>query len=178
MPEPKGDAMVRTFVLFLFLALGLAACDPGPAGGSGGGYRISDRDRSEVQNRMLEAVNFNRLAAGAAPLSLDPQLTAASEAQALDMSRQQRVWGFSSDNASPYQRVQRAGYPGTLVNEIYSQSKETELETLQSWLADPAWGPAILDPDATDMGFAWHQDRGGVFWWVLTLGKRGFGLDG
>ncbi len=164
--------MAWKFVLPFALCGVLAACGGGPARDQSGIYRISDRDVADVQYRMLDSINFLRQAAGAAPLTLDVRLVNAAQAQAVDMSRQQRAWPFGADGSNPYQRVARSGYGGELAAEVYSQSYETEMETLTAWIEDQAWGPAILDPEATDMGFAWQQDPNGLTWWVLTLGTR------
>lgn len=153
--------------------LALAACDTGPSVNKSGVYVLRDGDKAEVQYRMLDSVNALRAGKGAAPLRLDSQLTAAAETHAADMSRQGRAWAYGSDRSFPYDRIARAGYSGQLVVEIYSQSYETELETLAAWVDDGAWGDEILDPDATDMGFGWHQDSSGLIWWCITLGQSG-----
>lgn len=163
--------MGRT-ILLCALAMGLlAGCETGPTRTDSGIYKISDRDRATVQYRMLDSVNFLRQSSGAAPLQLNERLNAAAQSHADDISRQQRAWPFGSDGSNPYQRVVRSGYAGELVSEVYSQSYESEMETLTAWVEDQAWGPEILDPDATDMGFSWHQDASGIIWWVLVLGK-------
>lgn len=152
-------------------ALVLASCAPAVTGREPGGvYRIRAGDADEIQYRMLDSINFLRREVGAAPVQLSGPLTSAAEAHAADMSRQQRAWAFGTDGTTPYDRVRRSGYPGALVAEVYSQTYETELETLAAWVEDGAWGEEILDPDATDMGFAWEQDANGLIWWVIILG--------
>lgn len=135
-----------------------------------GVYRIRDSERSEIQFRVLDAVNALRQGAGVQPLQLNASLNAAAFTHALDMSRQARAWPFGSDGSSPYERVIRAGYSGDLTGELYSQSFETELETLTAWIDDPIWGRELLNPDANAMGFGWHQDNTGLIWWVLNTG--------
>lgn len=153
------------------LLLGLAACAPQGLSVSGPGvYKISARDTAEIQYRMLDSVNALRAGVGAQPLALNPRLTAAAETHAKDMSRQGRAWPFGSDRSSPYDRVARAGYSGQLVAELYAQTYETELDTLAAWVNDGAWGEAILNPAADEMGFAWQQDPSGLLWWVIVLG--------
>lgn len=152
-------------------SLALSACTgAGPATNSEGVYKIRSGDTAEIQYRMLDSINALRAGAGAAPLQLNASLTAAAKTHAKDMSRQQRAWPFGSDGSSPYERIQRAGYFGGLVAEMYSQSFETELETLTAWVEDGAWGPELLNKDATDLGFAWQQDNNGLIWWAVTLG--------
>lgn len=163
-------------LIFLALAaIGLAACDPAGSTATGPGiYKISARDSEQVQQRMLDAVNSMRAAAGAPPVQLNPQLTAAARRHAREMSRQRRAWPFGADGSTPYDRVAAAGYQGNLLTEVYSQTFETELETLAAWVQDGAWGREILDPDARDMGFAWQQDSNGLIWWAITMGDGAY----
>lgn len=162
--------MFRKILLPVLALAMLSACDMGPSVSSAGVYHIRPGDVGEIQYRMLDSVNALRRGAGVAPVVLNANLTAAAETHARDMSRQSRAWPFGSDNSSPYDRVARSGFGGSLVAEVYAQTYETELETLAAWVDDGAWGDAILDPKATDMGFAWQQDRSGLIWWAITLG--------
>lgn len=165
--------MFRKVLLPALALLALSACETGPSVSGAGVYRIRAGDTAEIQYRMLDSVNALRAGVGAPPVALNANLTAAAETHARDMSRQGRAWPFGSDRSSPYERVARSGYPGALVAEVYSQTYETELDTLAAWVNDGAWGDAILDRDATDMGFAWQQDSSGLIWWAITLGARG-----
>lgn len=165
--------MVPKVFAAIAACMALAACAGGPAVDAAGVYRIGASDRAEVQYRMLDAVNALRAGRGAAPVALNAQLTAAAETHARDMSRQQRAWPFGSDGSSPYARLRRSGYAGALSAEVYAQTYETELETLAAWIDDGAWGPEILDPSATDMGFGWKQDPSGLIWWAVILGNGG-----
>lgn len=159
------------FLIGIVLLLG--ACAPSlPRVSQSGIYQLSSADTAAVQYRMLDSVNALRAGAGVAPVTLNGALTAAAETHARDMSRQSRAWPFGSDGSSPYTRVRRSGFGGELVAEVYAQTYETELETLSAWVDSGVWGEAILDPDATDMGFGWQQDPSGLIWWSVTLGDR------
>ncbi|WP_172327729.1 CAP domain-containing protein [Mangrovicoccus sp. HB161399] len=162
--------MLRATAAGIAAAICLSGCDGGTR--VAGSYNLRAGDMSTVQENMLESVNFMRQSAGAAPLGLSREMSAAAREQAEDISRQQRAWAWGSDWSSPYQRLARAGYSGKLVGELYSQSFDTELETLTVWLQDRDKAALIKDPDATDMGFAFHQDASGMTWWVLNLGSR------
>lgn len=163
--------MTPRFALLAVAALGLAACDPAGTTATGPGiYTIRPGDTGEIQQRMLTAVNSMRAASGAAPLQLNASLSSAARAHAREMSAQNRAWPFGSNGSTPYDRVAAAGYTGNLLAEVYSQTFETELETLAAWVQDGAWGAEILDPEARDMGFGWQQDRSGLIWWAVTLG--------
>jgi uncharacterized protein YkwD len=134
-------------------------------------YRISAGETAEVQFRMLDSVNALRQAAGAGPVELNAQLTAAAATHSRDMSVQNRPWHFGSDGSSPIDRVQRSGYAGQLVGETISETYETELETLAAWMDQPDTRRVILDPQARSMGFSWYQENNGKLWWTLILAK-------
>ncbi len=134
-------------------------------------YKISSRNASKVQFSMLDSVNALRLAAGATEVSFDSKLNAAAATHARDMSVQNRPWHFGSDGSSPLDRVARLGYPGIMLGENISETFETELETLSAWMDQKDTRDVILDPRATNMGFAWHQESNGKIWWTLLMGS-------
>jgi uncharacterized protein YkwD len=86
------------------------------------------------------------------------------------MSVQNRPWHFGSDGSSPLVRAQRSGFTGRLLGENISETYETELETLSSWMAQPDTRVVIMDPLATRLGFAWFQEPGGKIWWTMVTG--------
>ncbi|MFU8880770.1 MAG: CAP domain-containing protein [Rhodobacterales bacterium] len=170
--------MFRIYALLTSITLILAGCaapqQPPTLGPDGRPlprvYRISAGDASEIQFRMLDSVNSLRQASGAAPLQLDAQLTAAAATHSRDMSVQNRPWHFGSDGSSPIDRVRRTGYAGQLIGETISETYETELETLAAWMEQPDTRRVILDREARNMGFSWHQEANGKIWWTMVLG--------
>mgnify|MGYP001045277491 CR=1 FL=1 len=168
--------MTRIFSLLLAGLVVLTACgvptDTGRLGADGQplpkAYRIRNGDK--LQFRMLDAVNSLRAAAGAAPVQPNAQLNAAAATHSRDMSTQNRPWHFGSDGSSPIDRVQRAGYPGTMLGETISETYETELETLAAWMEQPDTRDVLLDKNAVNMGFAWFQEKSGKIWWTLIMG--------
>lgn len=160
----------------LALGLGLAACGGGQTalGPDGrpvpGVYKISSFEENKITYRMLDSVNELRAAAGAGPLELNPQLTAAAATHSRDMHAQNRPWHFGSDGSSPLDRVVRTGYPGTMLGENISETFETELETLAAWMQEADTRDVILDPRARNLGFAWYQEPNGKLWWTLLTG--------
>jgi uncharacterized protein YkwD len=171
------DRMDRRFLLLQGAALALAACTPttGPTLGADGRplpkvYWIGPGDEEAVSFRLLDAVNTLRSARSLPPLSFDARLNAAAATHSRDMSVQNRPWHFGSDGSSPLTRVQRVGFTGRLVGELISETYETELETLATWMREPDTRNVIMDPAARLMGFSWFQEPNGKIWWTLVTG--------
>ena len=200
-PTPGPWVRVRLRALLRLIALGglaaaLAACAPAqplaPLGPDGQPiqrvYRIGPADAERIPFRALDAVNTLRSERRLAPLELNAELTAAAATHARDMSAQARAWHFGSDGSSPVARVARAGYRGEMRGELISETFESELETINAWMADRDTRAVLLDREARDLGLAWHQDPNGKLWWALVTGTPdgrpqplaggGFGTDG
>ena len=171
--------MIRPLLALAALLLALSACAPsGPRLDSQGRplpqvYRIGPGQKDDIEFRVLDAVNALRQASGAQPLRLNSALNAAAATHSRDMSVQNRPWHFGSDGSSPIERVMRAGYDGRFLGENISETYESEVETLAAWMEQEDTRRIILDPRATDLGFAWYQERSGKIWWTLVTGTRG-----
>ena len=166
--------MVRILAVLMCGAMALGACAPAPVTSNGSAqqvYRLNRGNASQVQFRMLDAVNTLRSASGRKPVKLNARLNAAAATHSRDMSIQNRPWHFGSDGSSPIDRVKRVGYVGELVGENISETYETELETLAAWMDQPDTRRTILARDAIDMGFSWHQETNGKIWWTLVMGN-------
>lgn len=169
--------MIRLFGLLIVSLLTLSACStPTATIGPDGKplprvYVIKPGDVNRVTYSMLDGINELRSAAGAPPLALNAQLTAAAATHSRDMAVQNRPWHFGSDGSSPLLRVQRTGYPGMMLGENISETYENELETLAAWMELPDTRSVILDPAARNLGFAWFQEAGGKIWWTLVTGS-------
>ncbi|MEQ6249493.1 CAP domain-containing protein [Sulfitobacter sp. HNIBRBA3233] len=169
--------MIRLVPALFACVIALAACQPAaPTIGADGkplprAYKITAREASQIQFRMLDSVNALRNAAGLTSVELNSNLNAAAATHSRDMQVQNRPWHFGSDGSSPLDRVQRVGYTGELVGEVISETYETELETLGAWMAQPDTKRILMAPDARDMGFSWYQEDNGKIWWTLVLGK-------
>ncbi len=174
--------MLRILSLLLSSLILLSACGTPSSNPSerpvAGAYRIRAGDTSKIQFRMLDSVNALRQASGLNSVQLDANLTAAAATHSRDMSVQNRPWHFGSDGSSPLDRVRRSGFLGTMLGENISETYETELETLAAWMEDPGTRSVIMDPNALQMGFAWHQENNGKIWWTLIMGGAGSGVAG
>jgi uncharacterized protein YkwD len=164
-------------VFFMLGASGLvAACtSPAPTVGADGRplprvYKIKPGDEQVISFRLLDSVNTLRGAKSLPPLSFDARLNAAAATHSRDMSVQNRPWHFGSDGSSPLVRAQRSGFNGRLLGELISETYETELETLSTWMGQDDTRAVIMDPLARLVGFAWFQEPAGKIWWTLMTG--------
>ncbi|AZL59261.1 CAP domain-containing protein [Tabrizicola piscis] len=168
--------MERRMFLLTGVGLALSACAPSaPTLGADGRplprvYEIKPGDEQVISFRLLDSVNTLRAARSLPQLTFDARLNAAAATHSRDMSVQNRPWHFGSDGSSPLVRVQRSGYTGRLVGELISETYETELETLSTWMAQPDTRAIIMDPAARFMGFAWFQEPSGKIWWTVVTG--------
>ncbi len=168
--------MMKHICAILAAVLLISACQPAvPDLGPDGkplpvAYIINPGDVSRVTFSMVDSINALRASAGAPPLTLNAELTAASATHSRDMSAQNRPWHFGSDASSPILRVQRAGYAGRMLGENISETYENEIETLTAWMAVSDTRAVVLDPAARDVGFSWFQEPNGKIWWTLVTG--------
>ncbi|PIB23053.1 hypothetical protein BFP76_08460 [Amylibacter kogurei] len=161
-------------VALIFASLMLVACSPDVTETTGDGtkvFRISAADENKIQFRHLDAVNAVRTAKGLQAVQLSPQLIAAAKTHSFDMSRQNRPWHFGSDGSSPIDRVNRAGYTGTLLGENISETFEGDLQTLNAWMADSLTREVIMEPSARYLGISWYQQKNGKIWWTQLMGN-------
>lgn len=170
--------MSRIIAILMVALIGLSACEtPTERLGPDGKplphlYRINPRDEAKIQYSMLDSINALRSAAGLSHVNLNANLNAAAATHSRDMHVQNRPWHFGSDGSSPLDRVARSGYQGTMLGENISETYETELETLSAWMEQSDTRDIILDPKATDIGFAWYQEQSGKLWWTLLIGAN------
>ena len=171
--------MERRSALFLGAAAALAACAPAPApvplGADGKPlpkvYPIKPGDESAISYRMLDGVNSLRQTKGAGPVAFNAQLIAACAAHSRDMEVQNQSWQFGSDRRSPQERVKRVDNAQQLMADPDEEPHQTELETLGDWSGQSDTRALLLDPRATDFGFAWFQETSGKLWWTALFGQ-------
>ena len=136
-------------------------------------YVIAAGSESAISFRVLDGVNAVRRARGLGQLGFSAELNAASATHSRDMAVQNRPWHFGSDGSSPLGRVQRVGYGGKLTGQLISETFETELQTLANWMGQQDTREVLLDPRASDFGFAWFQESNGKIWWTALVGQAG-----
>ena len=142
-----------------------------------GTFALPLAERAEVLAVEGDAAMMAALDKGVSEVSFNATLNAASATHSRDMAVQNRPWHFGSDGSSPLTRVQRVGYNGKLLGELISETFETELQTLADWMAQQDTRDTLMDPRATDLGFAWFQETNGKIWWAALVGQAAGTFD-
>lgn len=165
-------------VIALTALVALAACQPRslpPVAPDGQpmpvANQINQAEAQQIPVRVLQQINSLRGNIALPPLTLNPQLSAAALAHSRDMSAQNRAWHWGSDGSSPLDRARRAGYSGSVIGENISETYENDIQTLTAWMAARDTRDVIMDPAATNLGFAWYQEPSGKVWWTLLTGS-------
>ncbi|SCY47690.1 CAP domain-containing protein [Paracoccus tibetensis] len=133
--------------------------------------QITEMEAAAIPQRVLQQINTLRGNLSQPPLMLNAQLSAAAMAHSRDMSAQNRAWHWGSDGSSPVDRARRQGFTGALMGENISESYENDMQTLAAWMSTRATRDVIMDPAATQLGFAWYQEPSGKIWWTLLTGS-------
>ena len=172
----KRLLLFRKSVFLGVVSLLVVACNdvsdlPVDQGIPAGRYVIDQNEARKIPSLFLISVNTLRSQSQLNGLTYSPSLNAAAFTHSGDMSLQNRPWHFGSDRSSPYFRIKRAGYQGTLIGENISESFETPINVIKSWIEDEETSKNILDPNADQMGIGWKQDSDGRIWWVMLIGN-------
>lgn len=116
-------------------------------------------------------LNNVRMANGAADVTFDARLAAASQAHATDMVTNGYLNHTGLNGSTVVDRVQAQGYNPTLVGENIAQGQQSEAQAMQSWTISPTHHAANIDPRFEDFGLA-KAGTGAQTTWVLVLGAE------
>ncbi|MDO8884896.1 MAG: CAP domain-containing protein [Pseudotabrizicola sp.] len=134
-----------------------------------GVYPVTERNIGQVRSRAVDTVNQTRLAGGLAPVALDPALIQSADGHSRSMSQQGRAWSFGADGSTSIDRARRAGFDGRVLGELISETYETEVQAIETWMQTPATRAILLDPRARRIGLGVFQEPSNKLWWTLTV---------
>jgi uncharacterized protein YkwD len=110
----------------------------------------------------------SRYFAPAAPLVINPALTAAALEHSRDMAQHNEFDHRGHDASTPTLRVQRAGYGRfTIVGENIAAGATTASEVTRGWLSSPAHCENIMDPRFSEIGIAFAVNmaaKEAIYW--------------
>jgi hypothetical protein len=104
--------------------------------------------------KLLQATNAKRSAAGLGPLTINSQLSAAAARKAQDMF-EQNYWAHNSPSgATPWDFITGSGYRYVVAGENLAKNFSTSDAVVDAWMASPTHRDNILKSSYRDIGFA------------------------
>lgn len=104
--------------------------------------------------KLVEATNAKRQAAGLTPLSLDSQLSEAAQRKAADMFRK-NYWAHNSPTGeTPWEFISGAGYTYTVAGENLAKNFSDSQSVVDAWMASPTHKENLMKASYRDIGFA------------------------
>ncbi|MFJ6054826.1 sigma-70 family RNA polymerase sigma factor [Streptomyces sp. NPDC092307] len=121
--------------------------------------------------RMLIAVNAERVKAGCAPVRSNPILTGVAQAHSDDMATRGYFEHTNPAGLDSGDRLDASGYDSDGHNENLSTYATPE-RAVRSWMSGGGHREAILDCDHQDAGVGYAEDSEGEELWTLLLAHR------
>lgn len=125
-------------------------------------------------NEALRLINDFRAQKKLAPLSIDPQVTAAAEALAKDMANHDRMSHIGPDGQDVGKRLLAAGYPYRIAAENVAVGQASVGETIEAWEKSAPNSRNILLAGAKHAGIAYEYkpDTKYKTFWTLVVAAR------
>ncbi|GAA3185206.1 CAP domain-containing protein [Nonomuraea roseoviolacea] len=118
--------------------------------------------------KVVSLTNAARVRRGCAPLRVDGRLTSSARAHSTEMARSGRFEHGSPDGASPWDRMERAGYRAGAAENIGRGYASPE-EAVQGWLDSRDHRQNILNCRIRAIGVGVVSGPGGP-WWTQDFG--------
>ena len=125
--------------------------------------------------RMLDAVNKERVKQDVAPLTWCRNLAAASTTHAKDMAKRGYYEHDTPEGRDPTDRAMTSGYGGG-VGENIAALQESVVEVMDAWMHSTGHRENILDPSYIHFGFGIARGQYGGrtgYYWVQNFGGDG-----
>ncbi|WP_171075251.1 CAP domain-containing protein [Nonomuraea basaltis] len=120
--------------------------------------------------KVVSLTNAARSKRGCGPLRVDGGLTRSAREHSLEMARTGQLVHNSPDGASPWDRMERAGYHWGAAENIGAGYNTAE-EAVRGWLDSPDHRKNILDCRLKAIGIGVASGTNGP-WWTQDFGTR------
>jgi len=132
----------------------------------------TDAGDDELARQVLSLVNIERARVGAAPLTLDDELTQAAEDYACTMAGEDFFDHYHPDTGQgPGDRAAEANYDFFAVGENLAGGQTTAAEAVKDWMNSPGHRENMLSADWQDTGIGLRRGAGELrIYWVQLFG--------
>jgi uncharacterized protein YkwD len=125
---------------------------------------------------IVNLVNAARAAAGLCPLVINPQLTAAAQRQANDMSTNNFLEHTGTDGSDVWKRIADTGYPATYAGEnILARANIHAAAAFDQWWNSPPHHDNMMNPNFLEVGIAWAGPKNSKYHYAMVLAAKGGG---
>jgi uncharacterized protein YkwD len=127
-----------------------------------------------LAQKILEAVNAERAAAGLSALTWSSNLARSAQHHSEDMAGYGFTGHYGSNGSSPADRVQQASYEGDYAGECTAWGFDDIASAVAWWMTSPPHRVIILSTVATEVGGGYGYNPGApsVHYWTLDFGAR------
>ncbi|MFJ2030385.1 CAP domain-containing protein [Streptosporangium sp. NPDC087985] len=139
----------------------------GERGGGEGGTSVFS-PLTSMERRIIQLTNVQRRKYGCAPLRIDRRLIRSARAHSEEMGQSGTFSHSSPDGASPWDRMEAAGYRDGGAENI-SRGYASAAETVRRWMATSSHRGNILNCRLTATGVGIMEGPGGP-WWTQDFG--------
>lgn len=105
-------------------------------------------------NQVLDLVNKSRASEGLSNLTINPQLTVASDSKAHDMFDNGYFAHISPTGKTPWDFIKKAGYDYSFAGENLAIGYTNVLELHTAWMNSPSHRENIMNPNFKEIGIA------------------------
>lgn len=123
---------------------------------------------------MLQRVNAERAAVGAAPLRLCSRLTFAAQAHSQDQAWRSVMSHTGSNGSTMVQRVESAGYRNwSALAENVAAGQPHVQSVMNAWMGSSGHRTNLLSRSYEHVGFGLAASRSGANYWTQNFGRSG-----
>ena len=119
---------------------------------------------------VVALANAERKKVCAPPLKLNPKLSSAARAHALNMAKQDKL-EHTLDGKTFDERVTAAGYEWSATAENIGWNSRTPKDAIAAWMDSPPHKMNMLSEDYTEIGVGVAVNEKGEKYWVQVFGK-------
>lgn len=127
-------------------------------------------------HQVVDLINDERIQANLDPLQIDRQLSEAAQIHSESMADDDFFSHYGVDGASPFDRIEDAGYRYSIAAENIAAGYQTPEAVVEAWMGSSGHRANILNSDLTEIGVGYEylaNDTGLVnydSYWTTTFG--------
>lgn len=124
----------------------------------------------DFEQQVIELINQERGAQGLAPLHVDDRLMRAAQHHSQDMAANNFVSHTGSDGSSPWDRIEREGYPLAVGGETIAAGYLNPPSVVAGWKGSPPhWSILMGDYQDIGVGYAFNANSHFHHYWTADL---------